>query len=77
MFLPLLHLYVLTVYLHFIAFKVLWIISFPFFKSQSLNADVVLQGGSSEGVHTHSEILQTRSQLALDNESRPEWEKNE
>lgn len=77
MFLHLLHLYVLMVYHHFIAFKVLWVISFPLFKSQALNGDFILQGGTSGRVHTRSEILQTRSQLALANESESEWEENE
>lgn len=74
---PVLYLYALAVYLHFIAFKVLWVISFPLYKSQALNADVDLQGGTSGRVHTRSEILQTCSQLALANESVPQWEENE
>lgn len=49
-------------YLHFIAFKVLWVISLPLYKSQALNADVVLQGGISGRLHTRSEIQQTPSQ---------------
>lgn len=77
MFSPLLYLYVLMVYLHFIAFKVLWVISLSSYKSQALNADVVLQGGMSGRLHTRSEILQTRSQLVLANESEAEWEENE
>lgn len=44
------------------------------YKSQALNADVVLQGGMSGRVHTRYEILQARSQLALANESQREWE---
>lgn len=76
MLLPLLHLYVLTIRLHFTAFNVLWVISFPLYKSQALNADVVLQGGTSGRVHTRSEILQTRSQLAMANKSESQWEEN-
>lgn len=73
---PFFHLYMLMLYLHLIAFKVLWVINFPLFKRQALNADVVLQGGTSGRVHTCTEILQTRFQLALANEREPEWDEN-